>query len=99
MDIRLQLNGDVQLVAHGVPLQSVTLDETSEACNNVLLFEFGFPSSRPAQHRVVEPIRMILRKQSGGEQYNLLEIPAENGVTAIIFHPALGPDLVAALKK
>jgi len=89
MDIRLEAGGDLRLVAQSVPLQAAVFVETRDACNSIILIEFGLPDERPVQHSVVDPARIILRKQSDSDRYNLLEMVAENGMTVIIFHPGI----------
>ena len=97
MDIRLQSSGDMQVVAQDVPLQSMVFDEKSDPCNNTIVIGFGLPGERPAQHRVIEPSRLILRRESGGDHFNLLEMPAESGMTVIIFRPGISPALLNEL--
>lgn len=89
MDIRQQGEGDsdLRLVAKGVPLQSINFYE-GDACNNSLVIEFGEEIER---HCIIEPFRLILRKEKGSEQFNLLEMPAENGTTVVLFHPGISP--------
>ena len=85
VDIRHEAKGEVRVVAQGTSIQSASFDETSDACNNILTFELGSGS----QYHVVEPIRLILRKENRSAQYHLLEIPAEDGTTVLVFHPGI----------
>ena len=85
VDIRHEAKGEVRVVARGTSIQSASFDETSDACNNILTFELGSGS----QYHVVEPIRLILRKENRNAQYHLLEIPAEDGTTVLVFHPGI----------
>jgi hypothetical protein len=85
VDIRHEVEGAMQLVAQGASIKSAFFDETSDACSNILTFELGSGS----QHRVTEPMRLILRKDNRDENYHLLEIPAESGTTLLVFHPGI----------
>jgi hypothetical protein len=85
VDIRHEVAGQLHLVAQGTSIQSAAFDDTSEACNNILTFDLG----SGLQHRVVEPTRLILRKDKRDEHYHLLEIPAESGTTLLVFHPGI----------
>jgi len=95
VDVRVEASGDMRLVAKGAPLQSVTFD-VGDACNSALTIEFG-PAGSHWQHCIIEPIHVILRKESEGDHYNLLEIPAESGMTAIIIHPGISPAMLEEL--
>jgi hypothetical protein len=98
MDIRVQGGGDTQLVAQAAPLHSITFDDTGDACNNSLAIEFSSNDQGPSRHEIIEPIRLILRKESDGDHYNFLEIPAEGGTTVVIFHPGISPALLGELE-
>lgn len=93
MDIRVQGEGDLRLVVQGAVLRSLEYSENDDVCSGSLLIEFSSEGSqkKPSEYRVIEPIRLILRKESKGEHYNLLEMPAESGTTVIVFHPGLNP--------
>lgn len=97
MDVRVEAGGDMRLVARDTPLQSVMYD-VGDACNSALTVEFGSPNGDLLQHRIIEPIRVILRKESNGDHYNLLEIPAESGLTVIIFRPGISPVFLQELE-
>jgi hypothetical protein len=85
VDIRHEVEGELRVVAQGASIRSASLDETSDACNNIITFELGSGS----QHRVLEPTRLILRKDKRDVHYHLLEIPAESGTTVLVFHPGI----------
>ena len=85
VDIRHEVKGELQLVAQGTSIRYASFDETSDACSNIITFVLGSGS----QYRVVEPTRLILRKEKRDEQYHLLEIPAESGTTLLVFHPGI----------
>ncbi|HEX9048273.1 MAG TPA: hypothetical protein VF988_14705, partial [Verrucomicrobiae bacterium] len=98
MDIRVQAEGDLRLVAQATPLHAVTFYDSVDACTSSLVIEFGPPKERPFQFSIVEPIRFILRREMQGEHYHLLEMPAESGTTVIIFHPGISPALIKDLE-
>jgi len=95
--IRVQTETGMRLVAQGAPLFSVAF-EVGDACNNSLNLEFGPARERALQYRVVDPIRLILRKEGAGDHFNLLEIPAESGTTVIDLHPGVSPALLDELE-
>ncbi len=97
LDIRVQADGDLRLVAQAMRLHSVNFYE-GDACNSTLVIEFGPPNERPMQHSVIEPIRMILRRENQSDRYHLLELPAESGTTRIIFHPGISPAILSELE-
>jgi hypothetical protein len=97
IDIRVQTETGMRLVAQGAPLFSVAF-EVGDACNNSLNLEFGPARERALQYRVVDPIRLILRKEGAGDHFNLLEIPAESGTTVIDLHPGVSPALLDELE-
>jgi len=98
MDIRVQAEGDMRLVAQATLLHAVTFYDSADACTSSLVLEFGPPNAKPFQYSIVEPIRFILRRESQGDHYHLLEMPAESGTTVIIFHPGISPTLLNELQ-
>ena len=97
VDIRVQSNGDLRLVAQDVRLQSASFDENSDACNSVLVLEFGTVGHKASQLRVVGPARLILRKERGDDHFHLLEMPAESELTVITFRPGISPAILKDL--
>ncbi len=94
----LQPNGSRSMVARDVALVRIGLDTKNDACNTNLVIEAGLPGETPACHRVVEPIHLRLKNGDGSGRYHRLEITAENGVTTLIFHPGLNPDMLKGLE-
>lgn len=90
-----QPDGTTTDVARDLPLQSIALDDTSDACNTNLVIEAG--PERPLRHVVIEPIHIRLRNEGGGDRYNRVQIVAENGTTTAVFHPGLNPTLLQGL--
>ena len=81
------INTRVETIGTDLPLQSLRLDERSDACNNLLTVSTG-----SLQHQIVEPISFVLRKPSGhacAEKFHALEIPAESGTTVLTIHPGI----------
>lgn len=97
IDIRIEKDGDLRLLAHSVPLQALIF-EVGDACNNTLTIAFGPARERTLRYQIVEPIRLILRKETEGDHYHLLEIPAESGTTIIHFRPGIGPAVLGDLE-
>jgi hypothetical protein len=97
VSIRLiQSDGTTITVAEQTPLQGLALDEVSDACNDLILIETGLPGSKPAEHRIVEPIYIRLRN-GHGDRINHLHILAENGTTVVDFSPGLSLDTIKDL--
>ena len=83
-------------VADDVPLRTVAMRRQT-VCNDVMTIETGRPEERPLQHQVVEPIRIVLKKDDESGRYNHLEILCEMGTTEIDFHPGISPALLEQL--
>jgi len=83
-------------VADDVPLRTVALGKQT-VCNDVVTIEAGRPEERPLQHQVIEPIRIVLRKDDESGRFNHLEILSEIGTTEIDFHPGINPTLLERL--
>ncbi|HZF02443.1 MAG TPA: DUF5335 family protein [Methylomirabilota bacterium] len=90
------LDGRKRPVADDVPLRTVVLQKQT-LCNDVVTIEAGRPDERPLQHQIVEPIRIVLRKDGESGRYNHLEIFGETGTTEIDFHPGINPALLEKL--
>lgn len=93
----IQPGGALQLVAEDVPLQRFVFQKQNDACSDTMTVEAGLPDERPLQHQIIEPFRVILRKNSESGRFNELEILAETGKTEITFTPGLDPMLVEKL--
>jgi hypothetical protein len=97
LEIRLlEPSGKTSTGAGNIPFRSMIFQKQSD-CNDVLLIETGLPDQRPAQHRILEPIRIVLRKDGANGRFNLMEILAEEGTTGITFHPGLNSDSLEKL--
>jgi hypothetical protein len=92
----LEPNGKSSAGAGNIPFRSMIFQKRSD-CNDVLLIETGLPDQRPAQHQILEPIRIVLRKDGANGRFNLMEILAEDGTTEITFHPGLNLDSLEKL--
>ena len=87
----LEPNGKTRAGAGNIAFRSMIFQKQSN-CNDVLLIETGPPDRRPMQHEILEPIRIVLRKDGANGRFNLMEVLAEDGTTEITFHPGLNPD-------
>ena len=90
------LDGHKRPVANDIPLRTVILKKQT-VCNDIVTIEAGRSDERPLQHEIVEPIRIVLKKDSESGRYNHLEILAETGTTEIDFHPGINPALLEKL--
>lgn len=90
------LDGRRRPVADDIPLRTVVLKKQT-VCNDVVTIEAGGPEERLLQHQIIEPIRIVLKKDGESGRYNHLEILAETGTTEIDFHPGINPALLEKL--
>ena len=93
----IQPGGDLRVVADNLPLQTITFEKKKQSCNDTMTVEAGLPHQRPLQHRIIEPFRMIFRKNDESGRFNELEVLAETGKTEITFTPGIEPDLLEKL--
>jgi len=89
--------GDVRVVAHDLPLQRLVFQKQEQSCSDTMTVEAGLPNESPLQHEIIEPFRVVLRKNDESGRYNELEILAESGKTEIIFTPGIDPSLLEQL--
>ncbi len=92
-----QPGGDICVVAENIPLQTLQFQKQANACSDTLLVEAREGNGRPRQHQIVEPFRIVLRKNDESGRYNNLEILAETGKTEITFTPGIDSMLVEKL--
>jgi hypothetical protein len=96
MDIRVQDEGDMRLLAQAALLRSLTY-EAGDAGNSTLVVEFGNSAQESRRYCVIEPSRLTLRQQSNGDRFDQLELPSESGNVTISFQPGISPALLAGL--
>lgn len=89
-------DGNKRAVADDVPLRVVALQKQM-VCNDIVTIEAGRPEERPLQHQIIEPIRIVLKRDGESGRYNHLEILAETGTTEIDFRPGINPALLEKL--
>jgi hypothetical protein len=95
----VQTDGVSSFVLQNVPLQSVVWDDKSDACNDTILIEAGLPDERPTQHRIVEPIQVLLKNGDDNDRYNHVHILAEEMTTIITLKPGLTPVVLDGLDE
>jgi hypothetical protein len=93
----IQPGGASSVVATEMPLQRFVFKKQNQSCSDTMTVEAGLPNERPVQHQIIEPFRVILRKNDESGRYNELEILAETGKTEITFTPGLDPTLLEKL--
>ena len=93
----IQPGGDLRVLADNLPLQTMTFEKKKQSCNDTMTVEAGLPHQRPLQHRIIEPFRMIFRKNDESGRFNELEVLAETGKTEITFTPGIEPDILEKL--
>ncbi|HEY1790437.1 MAG TPA: hypothetical protein VGJ73_19980 [Verrucomicrobiae bacterium] len=89
--------GESRVVAEGVPLQRFVFQKQNQSCSDTMTIEAGLPNERPLRHEIIEPFRVVLRKNDESGRYNELEILAETGKTEITFTPGLDSSLLEKL--
>jgi hypothetical protein len=90
-------DGETEVVAENVPLQSLAFQKRLNACSDMMTVETGLPDERPRQHQIVEPFCVILKKNDESGRYNELDILAETGKIEIHFSPGLDSGMLAEL--
>jgi hypothetical protein len=93
----IQPGGTTRIVAEDMPLLSLAFRKQKSQCSDMMTVEAGLTDERPLLHQIVEPFRMVLRKNEESGRYNELEILAETGKTEITFTPGLDPGMVEKL--
>ena len=93
----IQPGGELRVVAQDLPLQRLVFQKQEQSCSDTMTVEAGLPDESPLEHEIIEPFRVILRKNDESGRYNELEILAETGKTEIIFTPGLDPSLLEKL--
>ena len=75
--------------------QSMDFD-TSNPCNDVILLRVR--NEREIAYDIIDPVHILLRETEPGEDFNPVQIEAENGTTFLTFHPAIHAQMLAGLK-
>jgi hypothetical protein len=93
----IQPGGALRVVAEEMPLQRFIFQKQDQSCSDTMTVEAGLPNDRPVQHQIIEPFRMVLRKNDESGRFNELEILAETGKTEITFTPGIDSQLLDKL--
>ena len=93
----IQPEGDARVIAENMPLLTFAFQKQEQACSDLMMIETGLPHERPLQHQIIEPFRVILRKNAESGRYHELEILAESGETRITFTPGIESGLLEKL--
>jgi hypothetical protein len=81
--------------AANATLQSMTFDKT-DACSDVITLRLR--DTHEIIHEIIEPIQIGLHSSGTADDFNLLHIKAESGVTFMTFHPTIHPQMLEGLK-
>lgn len=95
----IQPGGGLRVVADGLPLLRLVFQRQNQSCSDTMTVEAGLSNDRPLQHQIVEPFRVIARKNVETGRYNELEILSETGKTEIAFTPGIDATLVEKLAE
>jgi hypothetical protein len=93
----IQPGGILRIVAENIPLQSLVFQKQKNACDDIMTVKAGEPDTRPVKYEILEPFRIVLRKDEETGRYNELEILAETGKTEITFIPGIDARLLEEL--
>jgi hypothetical protein len=93
----IQPGGEVRMVAENIPLQMLTFAKRDRRCSDLMTIEAGLPDERPLLHRIVEPFRIVFRKNDESGRYNELEILSETGKTEVFFSPGIDSRMLEKL--
>jgi len=85
-----------RVIVENLPLQTLAFQKRTNECSDALTLEAAEGNARPLQHQIIEPIRLVLRKDGNG-RFHELDILAETGTTEITFAPGLEPALLDKL--
>jgi hypothetical protein len=91
-----QPGSPARVIVENLPLRAFTFQKRNNECSDTLTLEAAAGNARPLQHQIIEPIRLVLRK-NGNDRYHELDILAETGTTEITFTPGLEPALLDKL--
>jgi hypothetical protein len=94
ISIELNEGSGAKSIVENAPLRHVAFDRHADACNSNLVIEAGAPDTKALRHVVIEPIHIWLHSGNGGNNYNRVDILAENGTTTIGLNPGLNATLV-----
>jgi hypothetical protein len=83
-----QPDGIVRDIFDDLPLQTVFFQK-QDKCNDVITIEAGQWDERPQQYRIVDPIRVVLKRNDESGRYKQLEILSETGKTEVSFSPGI----------
>ncbi|MBU6409800.1 MAG: hypothetical protein KGR98_05375 [Verrucomicrobia bacterium] len=92
----VQQDGIERDLAHDVPLRLVAFQKQGE-CNDAVTIEAGPFDERPLQHQIIEPIRIMLKKNGESGRYKHVEILAETGMTEVTFTPGINSTVLEKL--
>lgn len=76
--------------------EGVVFDPISNPCNDLITFRLS--NSREILYQIIEPIHIKLHASKEPEDYNPIQIEAENGTTYVTLHPAIHAPMLEGLK-
>lgn len=76
-------------------LQALEFD-ASGACNDIISLRVR--NERELTYEIIDPIHIKLRETENGNDYNPVQIEAENGITFLTIHPAIHAPMLAGIK-
>jgi|SRR5271168_3209512 len=82
--------------AANATLQSMAFVKT-DGCSDGITLRLKNPHE--IIHEIVEPIRIQLQSSGKSDDFNLIFIEAESGITILTLHPAVHQQMLAGLKS
>jgi hypothetical protein len=86
--------GLTYILAEDFSLSTLAFKRQNNRCSDLMTVEAELPDEQPLVHEIIEPFRMILRRNEESGRYNELEILAESGKTEITFTPGIDAELL-----
>ncbi len=70
--------------------------DTQDSCNDVILVRMR--DGREITYDIIDPIHIRLRESEGRNDFNPVQIEAENGTIFLTLHPAIHAQMLEGLK-
>ena len=82
-------------ITSDLTLEGMVFD-TQDPCNDVILVRMR--NGREITYDIIDPIHIMLRESEGRNDFNPVQIEAENGTVFLTLHPAIHAQMLEGLK-
>lgn len=82
-------------ITRNLILEGMVFD-TQDPCNDVILVRMR--DGREITYDIIDPIHIRLRESEGRNDFNPIQIEAENGTIFVTLHPAIHAQMLEGLK-